>query len=243
MLRAVITAGGRVDGAFAAAIGTPVKALAPFGDGLLIDRAIAALAASGIGEIAVVGDDAVRAYLRGRGLRTIAAADDGAVNVARALAAWTDGPIVYATSDLPFIDAAALQPFLAASAGYDLTMPLTPAAAYAAAYPGADPHAIRLGGERVANGSVFYFSASGRAALHGVAGPFFAQRKSAFGMARLLGLPLLLRFATGRLRVADVERRAEAVLGVRAAAVRDAAPGLCFDVDSWADYRYACAHR
>jgi hypothetical protein len=76
-----------------------------------------------------------------------------------------------------------------------------------------------------------------------VAGRFFRARKSAVGMARLLGGALLLRFLVRRLRIADVERRAERVLGVRAAAIRAAAPGLCYDVDTLADYRYACEHR
>jgi hypothetical protein len=43
------------------------------------------------------------------------------------------------------------------------------------------------------------------------------------------------------LRIADIERRAESVFGVRAAAIRDTAPGLCYDVDTLEDYRYACS--
>ena len=39
-VRAVITAGGTVRGAFAQALGTPVKALAPFGTGTLLDVAL-----------------------------------------------------------------------------------------------------------------------------------------------------------------------------------------------------------
>jgi CTP:molybdopterin cytidylyltransferase MocA len=29
------------------------------------------------------------------------------------------------------------------------------------------------------------------------------------------------------------------MLGVRARAVRDCSPALCFDIDTWDDYRYA----
>ena len=60
-------------------------------------------------------------------------------------------------------------------------------------------------------------------------------------MASLLGPALLVRFALGALRVADVERRANARFGLDARAVRDAAPGLCYDVDTLDDYRYALA--
>jgi GTP:adenosylcobinamide-phosphate guanylyltransferase len=242
MLRAVVTAGGRVDGAFAAAIGTPVKALAPLGDGVLMDRIVAAISGAGIADIAVVGDDAVAQHLAAVGVRCIAAAGDGTTNVRRALDAWPDGDLLFAASDLPFADATALRAFIAASAPYDLTMPITAAAEYAARFPGAAPHVTRLAGKAVANGSVFFLSAAGRAAVYDIAGRFFDARKDLWGMARLLGPVLLLRFALGRLRIGDVERRATRALGVRVAAVRDAAAELCYDVDSLDDYRYACAH-
>jgi len=240
MLRAVVTAGGRIEGSFAAAAGTTVKALAPFGRGVLLDVILDALAAAGVGEVAVVGDPAVARRLP-EGVRLIPAAPDGTVNVARALDAWPDGDLLYATSDLPFVTGDDLRNFLAAGTGYDLTMPLAEAADYAATYPGAPDHITSLGDARVANGSVFFIGRNARVPVRAIAGEFFAARKSALRMARLLGAPLLVRFLLRRLRIADVERRAAAVLHVRAAALRNGAPGLCFDIDTLDDYRYACA--
>jgi hypothetical protein len=242
MLRAVVTAGGRVSGAFAQAIGTPVKALAPFGTGVLLDVVLDAIAGAGIADVAIVGDSEVEA--RVGGMRLIPAAADGATNVARALDAWPAGDdLLFATSDLPFASAAGLRAFLDASAGYDLTLPLASATAYEAAYPAAPPHVTTLGGERVANGSVFFIRGSARASVRTVAGKFFAARKSALGMARLLGSALLWRYFVRQLRIADVECRAEHVLGVRAAAIRDAAPSLSYDIDTLEDYEYACRVR
>lgn len=239
MLRAVVTAGGRVDDAFAAEIGTPIKALAPFASGVLLDVVLTAIAGAGIGEIAVVGEPAVRQRLPAN-VRLIEAAADGAANVARALDAWPAGDVLFATCDLPFVSADELRGFLAASAFFDLTMPLAGAHAYETAYPGSPPHVMRLGAERFASGSVFFIGSGARVSLRAVAGRFFDARKSALGMARLLGPALLLRFLARQLRVADVERRAASVLGVRAAALRDCGPGLCYDVDTPAEYRYAC---
>lgn len=177
-------------------------------------------------------------------VRVIAADDDGAVNVARALDAWPAGDdLLFASSDLPFARAADLRAFLDAAAGYDLSLPLAGATAYETAYPGAPPHITVLGGERVAGGSVFFIRSQARVPVRAVAGEFFRARKSAVGMARLLGGRLLLRFLVRRLRIADIELRAERMLGVRAAAIRAAAPGLCYDVDTLADYRYACDRR
>jgi len=242
MVCAVITAGGRVDDAFAATIGTPIKALAPFRSGVLLDVVLDAIAAAGIAEIAVVGDPDLARHLP-ENVRLIPAALSGAENVARALDAWPTGDLLYATSDLPFVTAADLRAFLDASAAFDLTMPLAAAAAYEAAYPAAPPHVMALGGERFASGSVFFIGSAARVPLRAVAGRFFEARKSALGMAGLLGPALLLRFLLRQLRVADVERRAVRVLGVRAAVIRDSAPGLCYDVDTAAEYDYACARR
>ncbi len=239
--RAVVTSGGRVDGAFASAIGTGVKALAPLGSGRLIDPVLAALRGCGIGEIAVVGGPEVAAHLAGSSVTHVAADADGATNVLRALDAWDAGDLLFATSDLPFVTAAALGAFLAASRAFALTMPLAAGDAYEAAYPGAPPHVTALGGERVAGGSVFFIAAAARAPLRRVAGRFFDARKSLLGMARLLGPALLVRFLLRRLHVADVESRACATFGIDAAAIRDAAPALCYDVDTLDDYRYACA--
>jgi CTP:molybdopterin cytidylyltransferase MocA len=240
MIRAVITAGGRVDDAFAASIGTPVKALAPFRSGVLIDQILTAIAAAGIAEIAVVGDDAVGARLP-CGVRLVPPGPNGAANVALALAAWPDDDLLFATSDLPFVTAADLTAFIDASARFDLTMPLASAAAYEAAFPGAPPHIMTLGGERIASGSVFFIGRNARAQVSAVAGRFFDARKSAIGMARLLGPALLLRYLVRRLRIAHIEQRAASAFGVRAAAIHDSAPGLSYDVDTPADYRYACA--
>jgi CTP:molybdopterin cytidylyltransferase MocA len=243
MLRAVVTAGGRVTGAFAETIGTPVKALAPFGNGTLLDVVVDAVAGVGIDGVAVVGAATVGAHLRD-GVRLIPAAEGGATNVALALDAWPPGDdLLYLTSDLPFAAAADLRAFLDASDAYDLTLPLAEAATYEAAYPGAPPHVTALGGERVANGSVFFIRSAARANVRAVAGTFFTVRKSAYGMARLLGTALLWKYLIRQLRIADIERRAERVLGVRAAAIRNAAPGLSYDIDTLDDYRYACGIR
>ena len=173
----------------------------------------------------------------------IPAAPSGATNVGRALEAWPGDDLLFAASDLPFITADELRGFLAASAPYEVTMPLAAGAAYETAFPGSPPHVIALGGERIASASVFFIGRAARAPLRAVAGRFFDARKSALGMARLLGPALLLRYLTRQLRIVHIERRAGAVLGVRAAAIRGSGPGLSYDVDTLDEYRYACAHR
>lgn len=238
-LHAVITAGGRVDGAFASRIGTDVKALAPLGARRLIDASIDAARGAGVAAIAVVGGAAVAAHCAGRVERVVPESADGAENVRRALDAFPGASLLYLTSDLPFVDTAGVRDFVARSAGAALAMPLADPDAYARAFPGAPPHVMRLGGERFANGSVFIIDARALDAVRRVAGAFFDARKAPWRLAALCGPALMLRYACGKLRVEDLEARAEHVLGGTVRAVRGAAPGLCYDVDTVEEWEYA----
>jgi len=242
--RAVITAGGTVDGEFARAIGTPVKALAPWGTGTVIDAVVAACRDAGIDAIAVVGGPDVRSHLAGRtGVRVVDAAGDGGTNALRALEAWPAQRFVYLTSDLPFADGAGLRDLVARSEPYALTMGIAEASAYAARFPGAADHAVRLGRERVINAGAFVVAPEAVAPLRTFATQFFAARKSLWRMVLLLGPGMTLRFARGRLGIGDIEALATRRLGVAVAAIRGCDPGLCYDVDVLDDYRYACAPR
>jgi hypothetical protein len=181
----------------------------------------------------------VRAYCAGRVDLVVDAADDGVENIRRALTAFDFEQLVYLTSDIPFVDGPGLADFVARSDGSAVTMALGDADTYDAAFPAAPPHAVSLGRERLANGSVFTISRAALEPLERVAGRFFRARKSLPRLALLLGPVLCLRFATKRLNLAAVEARAQQLLGVSARAIRDCSPGLCYDVDDLADWAYA----
>jgi CTP:molybdopterin cytidylyltransferase MocA len=240
-MRAVITAGGLVEGTFAATIGTRVKALAPFGTTTLLDVVLDGCAGAGIDGVAVIGGAELRAHVAGRDVRVIDAALDGGTNVLRALDAWPNERFVYLTSDMPFASGAGLRDLIARSAEYALTMALADVNAYEARFPGAPEHRVVLGGERVANGNAFVLAPSAVAPLRSMATKFFAARKSLLGLALLLGPSLCLRFATKRLTIANLESYGRRKLGVAVGALRGCDPGLCYDVDTLAEYEYACA--
>jgi GTP:adenosylcobinamide-phosphate guanylyltransferase len=239
-MRAVITAGGLVGGAFAEAIGTPVKALAPFGSRTLLDVALDACAGAGIDGVAVVGGSQVRAHLAGRDVRVIDAAEDGGTNVLRALDAWAGERFVYLTSDLPFATAHGVRDLIARSEHVALAMALAGDAAYDARFPGAPPHGVVLRGQRVINGSAFVFAPSAVVPARNLAVKFFDARKSLFALAMLLGPVMCMRFATRTLGLAELEAYGRRALGVPAGALRDCDPGLCYDVDTLEEYEYAC---
>jgi CTP:molybdopterin cytidylyltransferase MocA len=241
-MRAVITAGGLVDGTFAATIGTRVKALAPFGARTLLDVVLDACAAAGIDGVAVIGGPEVRAHVAARdGVRALDAALDGATNVLRALDAWPGERFVYLTSDVPFASADGVRDLIARSSEYALTMALADVGAYAARFPGAPEHSVALSGERVANGNAFVIDPSAVAPARAFATKLFDARKSLPRLALLLGPALCWRFATKKLSIAELEAYGTRRLGVAVGALRGCDPGLCYDVDTLEDYEYACA--
>ncbi|HEX3464850.1 MAG TPA: NTP transferase domain-containing protein [Candidatus Elarobacter sp.] len=241
-MRAVITAGGLVDEAFANAIGTRVKALAPFGTRTLLDVALDACEGAGIDGVAVIGGAEIRAHLAGAEVRVIDAALDGGTNVLRALDAWPGERFVYLTSDMPFASAGGVRDLIARSDGFGVTMAVADVAAYEARFPGAAEHSVTLGGERVANGNAFVIGAEAVAPARALATKLFAARKSLVRLALLLGPSLCLKFATKRLSIADLEAYGRRRLGVPVGALRGCDPGLCYDVDTLPDYEYALAH-
>lgn len=242
-LYGVITTGGRVDGPFAQAIGTRVKALAAFAGSTILQRTIAALREAGVERIAVIGGEEVRRACARDVERCIDESEDGAENLRRALRAWNgDEPLLYATSDMPFISANAVRAFLGRTNGDALAMPLTEWSDFQQRFPGAPPFGITLAGEKVVNGGVFFIPRGGASVVEAFATRFFDARKHPLRMALLAGPVLLARFMLKRLSVQYVETQASRRLGIRACAVRGAPPELAYDVDLFEEYRYAVEH-
>lgn len=242
-MKAVVTAGGRIEGEFARVAGTAVKALALIRGAPMLARMIDALRAAGIGEIAVVGGEEVRAACAGSVDRFVDESPSGSENLLRALRAWPEGErIIYATSDLPYVTSDAIRDFVERVGHGALAVSLADYAAFVARFPNAPPFGIRLGGERVVNGGVFSIPQGATAKLAAIATRFFEARKQPWRMASLVGPGVLIRFLSGRLRVADLETMALHVLQVPAQALRGCAPELAFDVDTLDEYRYACTH-
>lgn len=238
-MNVVITAGARVDGEFASRIGTDVKALARIGNRTMLRATIDAARGAGATKIAVVGGAEVHAACRDGVDRTIDEAD-GATNLRRALNAWESArPLLYLTSDMPFINAPALRAFVEAVPPDSLALALTGCAEFERRFPGAPPSGVELAGDRVVNGGAFWMPPHAAARIEAFAVPFFNARKSVMRMAALLGPVFCLRFALRRLSVAALERHAQRVLGIPACAIRGASPDLAYDVDTFQEYVYA----
>jgi len=242
-VKAVVTAGGRIDGAFAEAAGTHIKALAQVRGTSMLGRMIQALHDAGVNEIAVVGGADVRAACASWVERVVDESPSGSENLLRALRAWPPNErLIYATSDLPYVTPSAIRDFVERVGEGTLAVSLSEYSAFTSRFPNAPPVGIRLGGERVVNGGLFSIPQGANEKLAALATRFFEARKQPWRMASLVGPGVLLRFLSGRLRVSDLEAMALHVLQVPAQALRGCAPELAYDVDTAEDYRYACTH-
>ena len=224
-MNAVITAGARVDAEFAKRIGTTVKALARIGNRSMLDRVVEAARAAGATRIAVVAGSEVRAACAGAVDAIIEESESGAVNLRFALGAWAgETPLLYLTSDMPFVSAAALRGFIDAVPQNALAIPITACTAFEQRFPGAPPFGTAIGSERIVNGGAFWIPAGAAKRVEALAMQFFNARKSIPRMALLLGPALCIRFALHRLSIAALEREARRKLGIPALAIRGASP-------------------
>jgi len=242
---AVVTAGGRIDGAFAVKTGVEVKALCRLPDGRrLIDVVLGALRETPfVGRIVVVGPLADLADVALPANTTlIAEAATGPENVQRGIQAVADGGelperLLLCTSDLPFVSAESLTQLAGmAPADAEIVYPVAERAVYEAAHRGSPNTFAKLAGREYTGGGAFLIDPRAIVANADLIAAVFHARKSQIGMARLLGLPSVLRFLTGRLTVAQAERRVTELIGCRCRALVGAPVELCADIDSLADY-------
>ena len=143
-------------------------------------------------------------------------------------------PAAYCWSDIPLVTPAMLDRFIerVADPDLDVNAGLVPKADILARYPDASDLWLRFaeGAFIAADFGLFHPRHAARLRPHIAA--LAPQRKSAWRQALTVGLPLLFRFASGRLTMPELEQRLARRYGLRCGlhVVRD--PELGLDVDS-----------
>lgn len=249
---AVLPAGGRISGPFAAEAGAEVKAVLRFAGSAILERTIAALRATGrVGRVVVVGPPGLADHPAARGADAVLPeGESGPDNIFRGLhwlrqssGVQPEERVLVITTDLPFLQAEMLVEYLeACPAGADLCVPLVSREEFQARFPGAQNQYVKLADGEWTMGCAFLLDPEALIANKRHIERAYAARKSQLAMARLLGVRFTLRFLTRQLTISDIEERCLALLGCAGAAVRGSPPELAFDIDRPQDYRYALAH-
>ena len=233
---AIVLAGGGNDDVSALEPGAPNKAFVRIGDAPLVQRTIAALRASSrIDRIVAVAPPSAAAHpalagaseVRGDGARMLESLRSG-------LQGFTeDALVVVAASDLPALDAAAVDEFVDAAIArrLDLAYACLERRYHVAAYP-EFPHTwARMRDGRYCGGGLVAMRPRVLPRLGRFIDALGAARKSPWRLAGLFGWDVLARFAIGRLTIEQAEARASRLLGARVGAVRCTHAEIALNVD------------
>jgi GTP:adenosylcobinamide-phosphate guanylyltransferase len=246
-LDVILPAGGRISGPLAEEAGTDVKALLRIGRKTILERTLETVCATGrASRVVVVGPDEVAPYADGLADVVLPETGSGAENILRALwwlsAAQGEEHALIITTDLPFLTPDALNAFLDACPPHlDLCVPVIAREAFETRFTRAAARYARLRDGEWLIGCAVRVRPATVVAQRSLANRVFAERRSRIGMARMLGLPFLVRFLTGRLTVAQVQSKALEILGCTGSAIRVCPPELAFDIDYPEDYQQAVA--
>ncbi|MGC9319118.1 MAG: NTP transferase domain-containing protein [Armatimonadota bacterium] len=245
-LPAAVLAGGTARDPVAAAAGAPCKGLVEVGRRPLVAWVVDALeGAELISEVVIVEGPKrpISAIGRGFGAEVISADRDGFIDTltAAAQALKGAGKILVATGDLPMLTPEAVDGFVRScqESQAEVLYPLVEAEEINRAFPGRGKRAVRLREGRFVGSNLAILSRSFILREGPTIATTFARRKNPLTMAGIFGWWFVLRLLTGRLSVADLERRGSEMLGAEMRAVATGWPEIGFDVDDAHDLALA----
>lgn len=138
-----------------------------------------------------------------------------------------------ATGDLPALTPEAVDDFVGHSlqSGAEFTYPLVSEADMEAQFPGSQRTYVKIAGGKVTGGNMMLLSPQLVRSNRELGQRLFDARKSPVAMARVLGVPFIFKYLSGTLRVADVERKMEQLVGGKCAAIYTHHASIGADVD------------
>lgn len=249
---AVVTAGGRLQGAFAQEEGVTIKTLLTLGGKTLLERTLGALRESrSVERLCVVGPKEVEALARQCGVDLfVEESKTGIDNLLRGIEALqAEDRILCSASDLPFLRPADVDEVVERTPQEaQLSYVVSTRQEWEAAFPKSpDPFFVRLSDGEFTGGCVYVLHAPRLRSIEPLLQQAFKARKSQTGMARLLGARLTLKFLLGRFlhprlgpSTDDLRRKVECLLGCSCAVVRGCSPRVAADVDRHQDWQYVC---
>jgi molybdopterin-guanine dinucleotide biosynthesis protein A len=241
---AIVLAGGPSDEISALVPGAPNKAFVPIAGITLARRTLEALRLSErVGRIIAVAPLVPEALAELDGADEIRSAGPTMTLSLRAGLGGlpSDELVVVAASDLPILDAAAIDEFLdlAERSDADLVYACVERARHERLFPEMPHTWARLRDGTFCGGGLVAMRPRVLPALDGFLSRLGAARKNPLRLASILGYDVMLRYALRRLSIADAERRATELLGHCVAAARCTHPEIAVNVDRLSDIALA----
>lgn len=213
-----------------------IKGLVPIAGKPMIEWVVDALrAAETVAEVAVVVPSTHDLGDWTRKVDRLVVSDASFIEnaIAGAEAFENDRCVLAATGDLPALTPEAIDDFVRRSleAAAEFSYPLVRAEDMEAQFPGSQRTYVKVAGGPVTGGNMMVLSAGLVKRNRQIGQRLFDTRKSPVAMARVIGIPFIFKYLTGRLRVEDVERKMEQLLGARCAAIYTGYASIGADVD------------
>lgn len=235
---ALVLAGSRAgaEDPVAAYGGAAHKALIELGGRSLLARVTGALRDAGAARIAVISSHpGVRAEAERLGVETLDEAAGPSLSVAAA-AGHLGTPLLVTTADHALLEGAWIERFLADIPNdADVAALVAARATVEAAAPTTQRTWLKLADGHWSGCNLFYLANAKALAVVDVWRRVEAERKRPWRQAQILGLGMLVLYATGRLSLADAAARLGQLAGVRAAIVQTPYGLASVDVDKPAD--------
>ena len=216
--------------------GASHKALIRLQGQTLLARVTAALKAAGAGRIAVVSSHPdVRAEAGRLGVETVDEAAGPSLSV-KAGAGRLGAPLLVTTADHALLDPVWVERFLAdVPPDVDVAALVAARATVEAAAPGTQRTWLKLADGHWSGCNLFYLASDRALGVVDLWRRVEAERKRPWKMAQILGFGMLVRYATGRLKLKDAAAQLGRLAGVRAAIVETPYGLASVDVDKPAD--------
>jgi GTP:adenosylcobinamide-phosphate guanylyltransferase len=230
---AIVMAGGGPEPGLAP--GLPNKAFLTLGGRPLIVHVLAALrSCAAVERIVVVGPTEPLAALVGPDVELVPEQGTMMHNVEAAMGKVEGaGHVLAVASDLPLLTGRVLDDFLGrCEPGADFYYPIVPQAVIEQRYPGARKTYVRVTDGTFAGGSALLLAADVIGRVRPFVEQILAARKKPWLLAQMFGWAVVMKFASGRLSIAELEARAYQITGIRARAVVVHSPELALDVDA-----------
>lgn len=142
-------------------------------------------------------------------------------------------PLLFITGDIPALTGHAIDDYVARTeaSGSEITYPLITKQDMLEQFPGSERTFVKLRDGHVTGGNMIFLTRPLIERNLEIGQKLFDTRKSALQMARVIGFRWVLKMATGRLEVPDVEAKLAELLGGRASAIYTPEASIGADVD------------
>jgi len=241
----LVLAGGSLERELAGAVDVPHKSLIALGGKTMIERIFDALEGSSlVRNIALVEHAAgFPEEVRRRATTVVGGGASMLASLAAGLAAFEEEPerVLVLACDLPFLTTPALEDWVKRCERREAEVHYCFVSRVLSEklYPSLRHTWVRLKDGTFCGGGAVLITPGAVARARAAMESLTASRKQPLELARILGLPLLIKLPLGLLTVAEAEKTASRLFGCPVAGVESPFPEMAFNVDGPEELAYA----